>query len=390
MAKKLKIFVLVFVVALSLGLLVACAHNEYTLKYAAGEGGGVTGKTEQVVKEGEDGSTVTAVADFGYKFVKWSDGVTTAERTDREVSGDITVTAEFEFDNMTVMNHLINQMREKCFDFTMASSDKQEDIFIGNSENNKQYTLRNETYTTLELLEGICDRNELTVDTIYEYEIAMGEFTYNGKLQCKYYSGDSYRIYLTLEEEALLPNPLTQLIFVIYINIGQEFTINYLDYVVLFYNVDNGIIIEPQAGVGPYAGRFNFNNMLLMQGNVQCDKQELINYAEKFIDDILELIDKNVITTQLNLDMENHFWSYWVNTGEGYKLSVDKNGIQYMFENSFGGAFFYGQAPTITCVPDEGYRFVMWSDGVASPTRTDVKPTDGNRLTLYAIVEKIN
>ena len=390
MAKKLKIFVLVFVVALSLGLLAACAHNEYTLKYAAGEGGGVTGKTEQVVKEGEDGSTVTAVADFGYKFVKWSDGVTTAERTDREVSGDITVTAEFEFDNMTVMNHLINQMREKCFDFTMASSDKQEDIFIGNSENNKQYTLRNETYTTLELLEGICDRNELTVDTIYEYEIAMGEFTYNGKLQCKYYSGDSYRIYLTLEEEALLPNPLTQLIFVIYINIGQEFTINYLDYVVLFYNVDNGIIIEPQAGVGPYAGRFNFNNMLLMQGNVQCDKQELINYAEKFIDDILELIDKNVITTQLNLDMENHFWSYWVNTGEGYKLSVDKNGIQYMFENSFGGAFFYGQAPTITCVPDEEYRFVMWSDGVTSPTRTDVKPTDGNTLTLYAIVEKIN
>lgn len=390
MAKKLKIFVLVFVVALSLGLLAACAHNEYTLKYAAGEGGGVTGETEQVVKEGEDGSTVTAVADFGYKFVKWSDGVTTAERTDREVSEDITVTAEFEFDNMTVMNHLAEQVAEKMFDFTMAPQDMQEDIFIGNSENNKQYTLRNETYTTLELLEGICDRNELTVDTIYEYEIAMGEFTYNGKLQCKYYSGDSYRIYLTLEEEALLPNPLTQLIFVIYINIGQEFTINYLDYVVLFYNVDNGIIIEPQAGVGPYAGRFNFNNMLLMQGNVQCDKQELINYAEKFIDDILELIDKNVITTQLNLDMENHFWSYWVNTGEGYKLSVDKNGIQYTFENSFGGAFFYGQAPTITCVPDEGYRFVRWSDGVTSPTRTDVKPTDGNTLTLYAIVEKIN
>ena len=58
MAKKLKIFVLVFVVALSLGLLAACAHNEYTLKYAAGEGGSVTGETEQVVQEGKDGSTV--------------------------------------------------------------------------------------------------------------------------------------------------------------------------------------------------------------------------------------------------------------------------------------------------------------------------------------------
>ena len=95
MTKKLKIFVLVFVVALSLGLLAACAHNEYTLKYAAGEGGGVTGETEQVVKEGEDGSTVTAVADFGYKFVQWSDGVTEETRTDLGVTGDLSVTARF-------------------------------------------------------------------------------------------------------------------------------------------------------------------------------------------------------------------------------------------------------------------------------------------------------
>ena len=58
MAKKLKIFVLVFVVALSLGLLAACAPNEYTLKYAPGGGGGVAGETEQVVQEGKDGSTV--------------------------------------------------------------------------------------------------------------------------------------------------------------------------------------------------------------------------------------------------------------------------------------------------------------------------------------------
>ena len=390
MAKKLKIFVLVFAVALSLGLLAACAPNEYTLKYAAGEGGSVTGETEQVVKEGEDGSTVTAVADFGYKFVKWSDGVTTAERADREVSGDITVTAEFEFDNMTVMNHLVNQMREKCFDFTMASLDKQGDIFIGSSEiANESHRLRNETYTALELLEGICDKNELMINTIYEYEITWGEFTYNGKLQCKYYSGDSYRIYLTLEsEEALLPNPQDKLIFVIYIKINQNFAINYLDYVFLYMH-NEIVIIEPQV-IGPYAGRFDFNDTSLMLGNIQCDKQELINYAAKFISDISTLIDKNVVTSQLNFNVENYYWSYWINTGEGYNLAIENNDRQYTFENAFGGAFFYGQAPTITCVPDEGYRFVRWSDGVTSPTRTDVKPTDGNRLTLYAIVEKIN
>jgi hypothetical protein len=38
---------------------------------------------------------VTAVPDPGYHFVKWSDGVTAAERTDANVTKDISVTAVF-------------------------------------------------------------------------------------------------------------------------------------------------------------------------------------------------------------------------------------------------------------------------------------------------------
>ena len=119
-------------------------------------------------------------------------------------------------------------------------------------------------------------------------------------------------------------------------------------------------------------------------------EEELMNYIVKFIDDISMFISESSPASPLNCDFETDLWSYWVRGGDRYKLSVENNGIQYTFENAFGGAFFYGQAPTITCVPDEEYRFVMWSDGVTSPTRTDVKPTDGNTLTLYAIVEKIN
>lgn len=71
---------------------------ELTLAYTAGTGGSITGETSQTVLYGESGTTVTAVPVEGYEFVRWSDGVTTATRTDSNVTANITVTAEFAVD----------------------------------------------------------------------------------------------------------------------------------------------------------------------------------------------------------------------------------------------------------------------------------------------------
>ena len=68
----------------------------YKLNYEASYGGKIEGEEYQEVAEGRNASTVKAVsiAD-SYVFVKWSDGVTTAERTDLNVTENINVTAEF-------------------------------------------------------------------------------------------------------------------------------------------------------------------------------------------------------------------------------------------------------------------------------------------------------
>ncbi len=76
--------------------LIGCTVQKFGLEYKSTEGGKIQGEVTQTVKEGEDGSAVTAVADEGYKFVKWSDGVETAERQEKNVTADIKVTAEFE------------------------------------------------------------------------------------------------------------------------------------------------------------------------------------------------------------------------------------------------------------------------------------------------------
>jgi hypothetical protein len=68
---------------------------QYTLEYQAGQGGEITGNANQTVIHGSDGVVVAAVPDAGYRFVQWSDGVITANRTDLAITDDLSVIAEF-------------------------------------------------------------------------------------------------------------------------------------------------------------------------------------------------------------------------------------------------------------------------------------------------------
>ena len=74
----------------------------FTLNYAAGANGTVTGDLSQPVNQGESGTAVTAAPNTGYHFVKWSDDISTASRTDTNVAANVDVTAEFAGNTYTV------------------------------------------------------------------------------------------------------------------------------------------------------------------------------------------------------------------------------------------------------------------------------------------------
>jgi hypothetical protein len=64
-------------------------------RYVAGPGGTISGPLSQLVNYGSSGAAVTAVPNLGYQFVNWSDGVTTATRTDLNETSNLSVTANF-------------------------------------------------------------------------------------------------------------------------------------------------------------------------------------------------------------------------------------------------------------------------------------------------------
>ncbi|NTU70523.1 MAG: leucine-rich repeat protein [Coriobacteriia bacterium] len=84
------------------------AINVYRVAYRAGIGGVVSdGQSTatvlaQNVEYGSDASAVSALADDGYRFVKWSDESTANPRTDTVVSSNATYTANFELTGVPI------------------------------------------------------------------------------------------------------------------------------------------------------------------------------------------------------------------------------------------------------------------------------------------------
>jgi hypothetical protein len=76
----------------------------YTLTYVAGANGSITGSLVQTVNYGASGTLVTAVPTTGYHFVDWTPGgLTTASRTDTNVTADHTFTANFAIDSVIAL-----------------------------------------------------------------------------------------------------------------------------------------------------------------------------------------------------------------------------------------------------------------------------------------------
>jgi len=93
-------------VTADLSLTVHFAINQYTVTYTAGENGTIDGTALQVVDHGNDASPVTAVANQGYHFVNWNDGLSSARRNDTDITGDLTASAAFEVNTYTVGGHV--------------------------------------------------------------------------------------------------------------------------------------------------------------------------------------------------------------------------------------------------------------------------------------------
>lgn len=68
----------------------------YDVNYEVDGDGEIFGDIVQRIEEGKNASSIVAIANDGFVFVGWSDGLTSSERTDLNITEDFTVIAIFE------------------------------------------------------------------------------------------------------------------------------------------------------------------------------------------------------------------------------------------------------------------------------------------------------
>lgn len=77
---------------------IACFEKcveKYRIVYEAADGGSISGAVKQLVEKGGNATEVIAVADEGYEFIGWSDGIDTEHRMDKNIVANISAKALF-------------------------------------------------------------------------------------------------------------------------------------------------------------------------------------------------------------------------------------------------------------------------------------------------------
>ncbi|MGW8185080.1 MAG: InlB B-repeat-containing protein [Candidatus Moraniibacteriota bacterium] len=151
------------------------AINQYTLIYTANSNGTILGESPQVVIQGGNGTEVEAIANTGYHFTSWSDGVLTAKRTDLNVTGNISVSASFAQNEEEVLTiNPPSDLKAKAI-----SKEEIELSWIDNSDNETDFQLerKKEGDDSFKLVKTISPNKEDSTDdnldlkTKYTYRI---------------------------------------------------------------------------------------------------------------------------------------------------------------------------------------------------------------------------
>ena len=101
----------------------------FSVSYRAGAGGRIIGETSQTIEHRGNAATVKAESDVSYRFVKWSDGVVTTNRTDKDVTTNLSVTAEFELITYKILMVFVDEIHATLkniqIDYKMSAIERQ-------------------------------------------------------------------------------------------------------------------------------------------------------------------------------------------------------------------------------------------------------------------------
>jgi hypothetical protein len=283
------------------------AVDTFTLTYTAGTNGSISGTTPQSVPKGGNGTSVTAVANTGYHFTSWSDGLTTAVRQDTNITANKSVTANFAIDTFT--------LTYICGSNGALSGTTSQTVNYG--ANGSQVTATAVTgYHFAGWSDGRTDNPRQDNNVTHNINVTAN------------FAVDTFTLTYTSDPEGSISGTATQ-------------TINY---------GESGTPVTATPNAGQHFAQWSDGST----SNPRTDSNVTRNITVKA--------------------------SY--NSG-GYNLTYSTNGNGYISGNTPQTVNHGGSGTTVTAVPSTGNHFSGWSDGVTTAARTDTNVTHNIVVTAY-------
>ncbi|MCD8453791.1 InlB B-repeat-containing protein [Tenacibaculum finnmarkense genomovar ulcerans] len=355
--------------------------KNYTVKYTAGNNGTITGDLAQTIEEGKATSQVKAIADAGYKFVKWSDGNTSETRTDI-ADADKEFTAEFvkvieKFtvkytagNNGTITGNLSQKIEEgKATSQVKAIADTGYE-FVKWSDNNTSETRTDiadaDKEFTAEFVKTVVVLKNYTVKyTAGNNGTITGDLSQNieeGKAtsQVKAIADAGYEFVKWSDNNT--SETRTDIA-----DADKEFTAEFVKTVVVLKNYT----VKYTAGNnGTITGYLSQN---IEEGKATSQVKAIADAGYEFV----KWSDNNTSETRTDIaDADKEFTAEFVKVIEKFtvKYIAGNNGT---ITGDLSQNIEEGKATSeVKAIADAGYEFVKWSDNNTSETRTDIADAD--------------
>lgn len=358
----------------------------HMVTYFAGSGGYIDGSAAQLVTDGGDAETVTAVPFEGFRFVKWSDGVLSAERSEKNVTGDKSVTAMFAAEAYNVRYIALNGGR-------ISGNANQT---VGHGENaSAVLAVPYDGYEFVRWDDGVttpfrCDANIKTGFTrMAHFALKTYQLCYDA-LCGGYIAGQSAQTVAHGEDGAAVTAVA---------NPGFEF-IGWSDGVTEETRTDLGV-----TGDLSVTARFKATDRFILLygategGFVSGDTIQTVykggngNAVEAVASEGYRFVkwsDGMTSAVRTDAGVVGNVFVTAVFEKTTYELLYQAEQGGYIDGNARQEVQFGEYGSLVTAVANEGYEFVGWSDGIESATRTDPKPQNGEEINIYPVVEKVN
>ncbi|MFS3127019.1 InlB B-repeat-containing protein [Nocardioides sp. Bht2] len=273
--------------------------NTYALTYLPGTHGTVAPSAPATVEHGDDGPAVSVTPNTGYRFVRWSDGVTANPRTDLAVGADLTVTAEYE-----LITYTVRYLADSGGSIGGAATQT-----VGHGSNSTVVTAVPDVgHEFLQWGDGNTDATR-----------SDGPITADMSITA-FFATSSYTLAYTAGTGGTISGTATQ-----YVNHGSD---------------GNAITAVPDTG---------YRFVRWSDGSTANPRTDLNVVSDLSVSAVFEKLTYTL--------------TYTADTG-GTLTGTASQTVEHGEDGT-----------AVTAVPDDGYAFVQWSDGVTANPRTDTGVT---------------